>query len=118
MSKPENPNAWQLIESAPKDQPILVWFDHDADPYRDPENPDKLTPYACHAEGGDFLSGAGVAIARWSEGWHEVEDEYGNGYWMPDVWSAWFNEDFADHVLNPTHWMPLPPAPTQKADPA
>jgi len=105
---------WQSIETAPKDRPILVWFDHDADPYSDPEESDKLTAYACHAEGGDFLSGAGIAIAHWSDGWHETVDEYGSGYWMPAVWLAWFNGDFADHVLNPIHWMPHPPPSTQQ----
>lgn len=35
-------DGWRPIESAPKDQPVLVWFDHDADPYRDPANPDLL----------------------------------------------------------------------------
>lgn len=105
---------WRPIETAPKDVPILVYYDHEADPYRDPENPDKLTTYAAHAEGGDFLDGKGIAIARWSEGWWESEgwESTTSDYWMPAVWSAWFDGDFADHVVNPLFWRPLPEPPT------
>jgi len=105
-----DPSRWRPMDTAPKDQPILVSYDHDADPYQDPANPGKLTAYACHAEGGDFLSGRGVAIARWSEGWFESEgwEHPAGDYWMPAVWSAWFNGDYADHVVNPVAWMPLP----------
>lgn len=107
--------TWQPIETAPKDRPVLVWFDHDADTYQDPDNPNKLTAYACHADGGDYMTGAGVVIAKWSEGWEESDGwESANGsYWMPAVWSAWFNGDYADHVVNALYWMPLPDAPEQ-----
>lgn len=107
--------GWQPISSAPKDAPILVFYDHDADPYRDPAKPDQLTDYACHAENGDFLSGKGIAVAHWCEGYHESEGwESGIEYWMPAVWCAWFNGDFADHVVNPTHWQPLPAPPADR----
>lgn len=103
--------AWQPIATAPKDQPILVWYDHDADPYQDPDNPGKLTSYACHAEGGDFLDKQGVTIARWCEAYEESDGwEAGNSWWMPAVWCAWFNGDNA-HVVNPVLWQPLPTAP-------
>lgn len=102
---------WQPIETAPKDKPILVWFDHDADPYQ--ADDEKLTDYACHAEGGDFLSGNGIAIARWCEGWHEDDgwESANPPYWMPAMWCAWFNGDYADQVVNALFWVPLPPPP-------
>ena len=107
-------SEWQPIETAPKDRIILVYYDHKADPYQDPRNPSKLTDYACHAEGGDFLNWKGVAIAKWSYGWHEDNGwESGQEWWMPAAWFAWFNDDYADHVCNPTHWMPLPASPAQ-----
>ena len=101
---------WQSIETAPKDTHILVYYDHKADPYLDPTNSNRLTDYAAHAEGGDFLEGTGVTVAKWCDGWHETEDEYGNGYWMPAWWFAFFPDDY-DWVCNPTHWMPLPAPP-------
>lgn len=39
-------SEWKDISTAPRDESILVWFDHDADPYHDG---DRLTDYACHA---------------------------------------------------------------------
>lgn len=108
------PSAWQPIESAPKDVPILVWYDHDADPYYDPADPVRLTAYACHAEGGDYLGGAGVAIARWCEAYEESNGWESGQYWMmPAVWCAWFDGDNAEHVVNPLYWLPLPDAPAQ-----
>jgi hypothetical protein len=102
--------TWQPIETAPKDRDILVWFDHEADPYQDPENPDRLTDYAAWAESGDFMAGKGVCIAKWSPAFWESVDEYGAGYWLP-AW--WFAKQFGDYEYpcNPTHWMPLPDPP-------
>lgn len=101
---------WQGIESAPKDCNILVWFDHEADPYQEPQEPHKLTPYAAWAEGGEYLGGKGHCIAKWHPQHFETEDEYGNGYWMPAAWFAYQNGDW-EVVCNPTHWMPLPTPP-------
>lgn len=105
--------GWQPIETAPRDQPILVWYDHDADPYGDPQQPGKITAYAAHAEGGDFLSGKGISIAHWSDGWweHEGWDALQPEYWLPGVWFAWLDGDCMDQVVNPIFWMPLPEPP-------
>jgi len=107
-------SEWQLIDTAKRDEkaPILIWFDHDADPYNDPTDPTRLTDYAAVAESGDFLSGKGVAIAVWRDGYHESDGwEAANRYWVPGGWFAWLDGDAADQVANATHWMPLPSAP-------
>ena len=103
--------GWQPIETAPKDQDVLVWYDHEADPYHDPANPHRLTDYAAWAESVNFKDGKGIAIARWfPEQWESV-DEYGGGYLLPAWWFVSENNDY-EWVCNPTHWMPLPPPPT------
>jgi hypothetical protein len=91
-----------------RDRDILVWYDHDADPYF--ESDDKLTDYAAWAEMGDFLDGKGYAIARWFDKQWESTDEYGSGYWLPPAWFAKENDDY-ERVCNPTHWMLLPNPP-------
>lgn len=99
--------ALRSIESAPKDgTDILVYYDHDADPYQDPNNPDRLTDYAAWAECGAFMDGKGWCIAAWKERQWESTDEYGSGYWMPAYWFARQHDDY-EVVVNPVAWMPL-----------
>lgn len=100
---------WQPIEAAPKDgTPVLVYYDHAADPYHDPDDPDRLTDYAANAEGCDFLDGKGQCVAFWSAGSHEIVDEYGDGFWVPGCWFMWGNDDYA---VAATRWQPLPEPP-------
>lgn len=101
---------WQSIETAPKDQDILVWYDNDADPYYHDYPSHSLTDYAAWAEGGDFMDGRGLCIAKWFPAHWESTDEYGSGYWLPAWWFAKESDDY-ERVCNPTHWMPLPEPP-------
>jgi hypothetical protein len=101
---------WQRIETAPKDKDILVWYDHDADPYFERDGAHRLTDYAAWAENGDFMAGKGICIAsHYPQQW-EAEDEYGSGYWMPAAWFCKENDDY-ERFVNPTHWMQLPEPP-------
>lgn len=101
----------QPIETAPKDgTKFLAYYNHEAGPYQDPENPNRLTDYAAWAEGGGFLDGKGFCIAVWCDAHFEAEDEYGSGYWLPAYWFAWENGD-CENVVNPVLWWPLPDVP-------
>lgn len=110
---------YQPISTAPKneDVPVLVWFDHDADPYYDPNNPDRLTDYAVHTESSEYLSGKGVAVAIWRDSWEETDgwESPNSPYTMPAAWWLWVDKDAGDHVVNATHWMPLPGPPEPDA---
>ena len=105
--------GWQPISTAPKDRMILVYYDHDADPYQDPNDPNRLTDYAALAEGGDYLAGKGWTVAKWADGFHESDgpEDWTGGYWVPGGWFPWFNGEYADQVCNATHWLPLPEPP-------
>lgn len=100
---------WQSMHLAPKDKAILVKYDHDADEYTDPHDPQKLTDYAAIAEGGDFLSGNGFAVVIWADGYYEDswnEDPYGP-YWVPGGWFLYINGEPSDFVCNPVVWCEL-----------
>jgi hypothetical protein len=101
--------TWQPIKTAPKDRDVLVWYDHDADPCHDPNNPKRLTDYGFWVETGNFLSGRGVTIAAWFPPEWEASDDY--AYWTRAVWRS--KGDDADYynACNATHWMPLPDEP-------
>jgi hypothetical protein len=102
IDDPENP--------PPMGVDVLVWYNHDADPYQDPNDTNLLTDYAVWTEGGDFMDGCGICIAmKCPQHWERV-DEYGAGYWMPSAWFSKENDDY-ERVCNPTHWQALPEAP-------
>ena len=108
-------SEWQPIETAPRDgSKVLVYFNHEADSYYDPESPDKLTDYAANAEGVGCFQGKGQVIAVWQDGFQESDgwEDPNGGYWMPGGWFPWWNGEPADQVCNATHWQPLPEPPT------
>ena len=102
---------WQPISTAPRDgSPILVWHDHESDPYFVPESK-SLTTYAAHVEGTTAEYRAGVYIAAFGGEYDEDVSGEGLGPFIhiPD-W--WFKEgDDWEHPLSPTHWCPLPDKP-------
>lgn len=98
---------WQPIETAPKDRDILVWFDHDADPYFEQNDSHRLTDYAANAEACGYLQGRGYAIAKWMPPEFEATDEYGSGFEIP---AGWFSRgDYGDYenACNALRWTPL-----------
>lgn len=59
---------WQPIETAPKNHPIWVYYDHDADPHYIETLVDGrqiLSVYAAHAEGLSCKTGQGQCAAVW-----------------------------------------------------
>jgi hypothetical protein len=105
--------GWRDIATAPKDgTPILGWCVHDADPYfiepEDASGRSRLTVYGAHTEGLSHVED-GAHVIVWGGSWDDSTHEYDGGS-MPD-W--WFRADSEFEVTaNPTHWMPLPAAPT------
>lgn len=105
---------WQPISTALKRKnikagmPILVWHDHDSDPYYLREG--YLTPYGAWAEGNGYEATSGAYIAVWGGGYVETGDEYGTVICnMPD-W--WFKHDSEHEMpLAPTHWTMIPSPP-------
>jgi len=100
--------AWQSMESAPKDgTPILVFSRHDADPFYNPDGK-TLTPYRCYCEANGSADD-GFHIVEWKDGDSDYDEWSGRSY----TWPAWWFVVGSDGeiAVNATHWMPLPPSP-------
>jgi hypothetical protein len=99
--------AWQPIETAPRDgTPIVGWCVHAADPYCLGDGK-RLTAYGGHTEGLSHVED-GPHVVVWGGAFDESTLEH-PGAWMPDWWFQ-YGSSF-EVTANPTHWMPLPPAP-------
>jgi hypothetical protein len=103
--------GWQPIESIPAEfkdgRKVLVWHDHESDPYHEPEPSTRLTTYGAHCEG---LSNTelrpGAYIARFG-GAYDEDEGYIPAWWFKDDADGW------EHPLAPTHFMPLPAPPKE-----
>jgi len=107
-------NGWYEIETAPKDEPILGWCDHEADPWKAGETADGrsiLTLYAAHAEGLGHAP-TGLHIIEWGGGFDDSTWEY-PGASLPDWWFVVGSE--FEIAANPTHWQPLPEPPVERS---
>lgn len=100
------------MATAPLDRPVLVYFDHDADPGCEDVECRRLTTYAAHCEGLSHRVGKGICVAEFGGAYHE--DLSGEG-WGPyaSVPAWWFVEgsDF-EVALFPLAWQEVPSAPT------
>ncbi len=83
---------WQPIETAPKDgTKVLVYV-----------RGDSLYPTAASYKSAAYF-----------------EKEYGDPDYMEEgwYWAFGYPSDFHEEVIEPTHWMPLPPPPGIAASP-
>jgi hypothetical protein len=83
------------MSEARRDRPILVWHDHDSDPYYESLGPleeGRLTVYGAHCEGLGYRRDKGYFVAVWGGGVDDDESGAGWGPWthIPDWW-------FEDH---------------------
>ncbi len=87
--------TWKAIETAPKDQPILMWLAGPGSRHYPVENV--------------FPDLDRIAIGFWVHGhWCSVELEDCGG--MGGEMTGWMAE-WQQIRVNPTHWMPLPEPP-------
>lgn len=102
---------WQPIETAPKDELIFAWCDHEAGERENNANTDgSLSLYFAHGEGVSFAP-TGFHIVEWGGSFDDRTWEYPNQAYLPDWWFVAGSE--FEQAANPTHWMPLPAPPAQ-----
>lgn len=95
-----------LMDTAPKDRPILAWCDHEADPFTEGKTADGrtiLTLYAAHGEGLSYAP-TGFHIVEWGGAFCDSPDDGGAN--LPDWWFV-AGAEF-EVVANPVRWWPLP----------
>jgi hypothetical protein len=94
------------MQTAPKDRPILVWHDHDSDPYYG-EDESHLTVYGAHCEGMTTRPGKGYCVAVYGGGVDQDESGEGWGPWtyIPDWWFDAYSE--FEIPLAPLGWAEL-----------
>lgn len=98
--------SWLPIESAPTDRPIVGWCKH----YEaQPDERGRLDTYHGHAEGLGHVED-GPHVIEWGGAYDDSTWEFPNQASCPDWWFR-FGSEF-EEVANPTHWMPLPEAPS------
>lgn len=100
------------ISEAPKDRPIVALCEHGTDPYADPNDSRRLTPYGAWCEGNGHVVD-GWHVVEWGGAFADGEDDGGAN--MPDWWFL-AGSDF-EIAANPVSWLPvdLPtPTPTQE----
>lgn len=104
--------SWKPIETAPKDTPVLAWCVETEDCAEcSTEGSIRLCLFHAHADG--FSSaGNGLVVVEWGGSWEDSWED-GGGF-LPDWWFRVGSE--FEEAANPTHWMPLPPAPENSHD--
>lgn len=98
--------AWQPVETAPKDRPILGWCVDGADPGIDRDG--RCSPYRAHAEGLSHVED-GPHVLEWGGEYSESDWESGTSCYIPAAWFQYGSE--FEIAANPTHWMPIPEGP-------
>lgn len=95
----------QSMDTAPRDRPILVWHDHNSDPYHDPfwEERGRLTIYGGHCEGLSMRGEVGFVEAEWGGGWSDSWEDGGGS--MPDWWFMVGSE--FEVPLAPVGWIDI-----------
>jgi hypothetical protein len=107
-------NKWKPIDTAPEDEDILVWFDHDRDKTVGAIDRSSRTDYAENVEYGDHASGSGIVVARYVGPYIMSEEDWASGnretidIQIPGCWVAKTGDEYRNVVCNALFWMPLP----------
>lgn len=94
---------WKTIDSAPRDKPIVVWYNHYADTTYCLDS-SLWSDYACHAHLGNVLEGSGFAVVQY---FREYLDEFDEDNLVPGAWVVIVGDNPTDpeYVCNATHWL-------------